>query len=237
MSNGAEPPAGVGLAAGASSATGAATDGRAAPETAGRRVAGVVIAGGRSVRFGGEKAAALLAGKPLLMWAVERLQTSCAAVAVNARPGTEAEAIARAAGLTVLHDAAGDPQGPLAGVKAGLAWAQAIGARALAVSPCDAPFLPRDLYARLIEAAGVVAGAAMAETADGRQPLCALWPVSALGAVAEALAGGAHPPTWRLLESLGARRVRFDPPEAFVNLNTREDLAAAAARGAPDAGS
>lgn len=226
MSNRAEPPTGVGLAAGTSNATDAAT--------AGRRVAGVVIAGGRSVRFGGEKAAALLAGKPLLIWAVERLQTSCPAVAVNARPGTEAEAIARAAGLTVLHDTAGDPQGPLAGVKAGLAWAQAIGASALAVSPCDAPFLPRDLYARLIEAAGV--GAAMAETADGRQPLCAVWPVSARDAVAEALAGGAHPPIWRLLESFGARRVRFDPPEAFVNLNTREDLAAAAARRTADSG-
>ncbi|MGH8150722.1 MAG: molybdenum cofactor guanylyltransferase [Steroidobacteraceae bacterium] len=204
------------------------SNGAALPAGVAVRVAGVVIAGGRSVRFGGEKAAALLAGKPLLMWAVERLQGSCAAVAVNARPGTQAETIARAAGLTVIHDAAGDPEGPLAGVKAGLAWAREIGASGLAVSPCDAPFLPQDLYVRLVEAAG--AGAAMAETADGRQPLCALWPVSALGAVVEALAGGAHPPTWRLLESIGARRVRFDPPEAFVNLNTRADLAAAAAR-------
>lgn len=191
-------------------------------------VAGVVIAGGRSVRFGGEKAAALLSGKPLLAWAVERLRDTCAAVAVNARPGTQAEAIARAHGLVILHDAVGDAQGPLAGVKAGLHWAREIGANSLAVSPCDAPFLPRDLYPRLIEAAG--SGAAMAETAESLQPLCALWPVSALDTVAAALAGGAHPPTWRLLESIAARRVRFDPPEAFQNLNTREDLAAAAAR-------
>ena len=193
-----------------------------------RRVAGVVLAGGRSVRFGGEKAAARLAGTPLLMWAARRLEPSCVAVAVNARPGTEAEALARAAGLAVLHDAPGDAAGPLAGVRAGLLWAQGLAAQALAVSPCDAPLLPDDLFTRLIAAAGE--GAAMAETSDGRQPLCAVWPVSALPEVAAALAHGAHPPTWRELESLTAQPVRFEDAAAFANLNTRADLAAAAAR-------
>jgi molybdenum cofactor guanylyltransferase len=191
-------------------------------------VAGVVLAGGRSVRFGGEKAAAVLAGRPLLMWAAQRLKGSCAAVAVNTRPQTEAEALAKAAGLPVLYDATGDAAGPLAGVKVGLMWAQGLGARALAVSPCDAPLLPADLFVRLIVAAGT--GAALAETSDGRQPLCAVWPVSALSAVVDALAGGAHPPTWRMLESIGAQRVHFDDSQAFANLNTRADLAAIAAR-------
>jgi molybdenum cofactor guanylyltransferase len=198
------------------------------PSRPSQLVAGVVLAGGRSVRFGGEKAAAQLAGRPLLMWAAERLKNSCAAVAVNARPGTEAQALAQAAGLPILHDEAGDAAGPLAGVKVGLSWAQSLGARSLAVSPCDAPLLPADLFVRLIAAAG--AGAAMAETSDGRQPLCAVWPVSALSTVVAALAGGAHPPTWRVLETVGAQRVHFEPAEAFANLNTRADLAAIAAR-------
>ena len=188
----------------------------------------MVVAGGRSTRFGGEKAVALLGGEPLLVWAVRRLQRSCPVVAVNARPGTETEALAIGEGLPVLQDAPGDPDGPLAGVKAGLAWAVARGFQALAVSPCDAPLLPEDLFARLIEAAGP--GAAMAVTAEGRQPLCAVWPVSALSVLTEALAGGAHPATWRMLEALGAAQVRFDPPEAFANVNTREDLETAARR-------
>jgi len=191
-------------------------------------VVGMVVAGGRSTRFGGEKATALLEGQPLLAWAVRRLQRSCGEVAVNARPGTETEALARALGLEVLHDAPGDPDGPLAGVKAGLVWAASRGAASLAVSPCDAPLLPEDLFARLIDAAG--AGAAMAVTDEGRQPLCAVWPVSALPFLTEAMAGGAHPPTWRTLESLGAVQVRFDPPEAFANVNTCEDLDLAAKR-------
>jgi molybdopterin-guanine dinucleotide biosynthesis protein A len=189
-------------------------------------VVGLVLAGGRSVRFEGEKAAATLAGRPLILWAAQRLQRSCPVVAANVRPGTESEGLARAAGLPLLYDMPGDALGPLAGVKVGLIWARDQGARALAVSPCDAPLLPNDLFERLIDAAG--AGPALAETADGAQPLSALWPVSVLAQVTEALQGGNHPPTWRLLHSLGATRVRFADARAFANINTRADLAAIA---------
>jgi molybdopterin-guanine dinucleotide biosynthesis protein A len=191
-------------------------------------VAGLVLAGGRSVRFGGEKAVATLQGTPLLLWAVQRLRTTCSRVAISVRRDTAAEALARANGLATLYDSPGDAAGPLSGVKAGLTWAAGIGAHLLAVSPCDAPLLPDDLFPRLIDQAE--GGAAMAETLEGRQPLCAVWPVLALPSVSAALQGGAHPPTWQVLEKLGARKVRFDPPEAFANLNTRDDLAAVEAR-------
>lgn len=190
-------------------------------------VAGLVLSGGRSVRFGGEKAAAVLWGRPMLAWATERLQRACAQVAINARPGTEAERLA--GDLPVLHDRAGDPDGPLSGVRAGLDWASAQGAEWLAVSPCDAPLLPDDLYRRLIAAASE-AGAAFAETPDGVQPQFAVWPVSALPLVEAAIAGGAHPPTWRMLESIGAQPVLFDDAAAFANVNTRAELQALAAR-------
>jgi molybdopterin-guanine dinucleotide biosynthesis protein A len=199
-----------------------------------RSVLGLVLAGGRSVRFGGEKAAAELNGKALLRWAAERLQASCAAVAVNARPGSEAERLA--GDLMVLHDRPGDPDGPLAGIRAGLEWAASRGASFLAVSPCDAPLLPEDLFPRLIEAARR-SGAAVAETPDGVQPQIAVWPVDALVLVETAVAGGEHPPTWRMLEAVGAEKVRFDHPAAFANVNTREDLAALAARFGPARGS
>jgi len=191
-------------------------------------VVGVVIAGGRSVRFGGEKAVALLAGTPLLLWATRRLQRSCRTVAVSARPGTQTAALAHAQGLPVLRDAPGDAAGPLAGVKAALSWAQDLGVGALAVSPCDAPLLPDELFPRLISCSS--GRAALAETADGPEPLCAVWPTSALAKVAKALAAGAHPPMWSVLESIGAVRVRFADAAAFANVNSREDLAAVAAR-------
>ncbi|MEI9891398.1 MAG: NTP transferase domain-containing protein [Caulobacteraceae bacterium] len=202
---------------------------RSAPRPVpGRDIAGLVLSGGRSSRFGGEKAAALLDGKPLLMWAVERLQPACAEVAVSARPGSDAETLAK--GLQVLHDRGAILTAPWPGCVRAFAGRGDIGALALAVSPCDAPLLPGDLFTRLIAAAGQ--GAAVAETADGVQPLCALWPVIALPALETAIAGGAHPPVWRLLQDIGAAHVRFADAPAFANLNTREDLQRiAAARG------
>ena len=183
---------------------------------------GVVIAGGRSVRFGGEKAVASYRGRPLLLWAVQRLRQSCDIVLVNARPGTEAAALAAREGLIVLHDLPGDPDGPLSGVKVAMAWAVQRGARSLAVSPCDAPRLPDELFPRLVAAAGE--GAAYAETPEGRQPLCAVWPSSALPVLEAALSGGAHPPIWRTLDALGASKLFFDAGSHFANVNTRDDL-------------
>ena len=195
-------------------------------------VAGVVIAGGRSLRFGGEKAVALLLDEPLLARAARQLGASCPAVAVNARPDTQAATLATRLGYALLHDEAGDPDGPLSGVKAGLRWAAEQGATLLAVSPCDAPLLPAALFPRLIEAALAGRGAAFAETADGRQPLCAVWPVAALPMLTDLLTRG-HPPTWRVLEDLDAERVRFDEPALFANVNTPAELEAVAARLAP----
>lgn len=184
-------------------------------------VAGLILAGGRSVRFGSEKAAALLHGRTLLQRALDRLPAGSVR-AVSARPGSRAEAIARAAGAAVLHDAPGDPAGPLAGIRAGLGWA---GAAWLAVAPCDAPFLPADLNDRLAAALGD-APAAFAETEEGPQPLCALWTPAALPALTAALSDGAHPSVWRFLDGIGAARVRFTDAAGFHNINTPADLAA-----------
>ena len=62
-------------------------------------------------------------------------------------------------------------KGPLAGLAAGLAWAEQIGADTLLTVPVDTPFAPTDLLARLSPAAAVACH-------DGRQHhLVAHWPV------------------------------------------------------------
>lgn len=203
------------------------------PASVSPALAGIVIAGGRSTRFGGEKAVAELQGRSLLLWAVHRLTRDCRPVAVNVRRDTQAEALALREGLPVVYDLPGDAAGPLAGVKAGLLWARDLGARTLAVSPCDVPLAPDELFARLLAAAGE--GAALAGTAEGPQPLCSVWPITALPLLEELMAGGAHPPIWRTLERLGAVAVRFESA-GFANLNTRDDLAALAGRLAREGG-
>ena len=152
-----------------------------------------------------------------------RLQPACAAVAVSARAGSGAGVLGARLGLDLLHDDPLGPEGPLAGVRAGLAWAAGRGAEALVVAPCDAPFLPEDIVARLAAGLGAVP-AAYAETVEGPEPLCSAWRIGLLGDVEQALAGGKHPSVIGFLKGLGATAVPFTDAAAFRNANRPDDL-------------
>ncbi len=209
-----------------SSVPGPASSGSFAPTVG--RVAGAVLAGGCSSRMGATKAFALLAGRPLLAHVLDRLRPQTARVYLNARDDSDRW---RAFGCPLVEDA---PEwrgaGPLAGIAAALTRAAAEGFAWLATAPCDAPFLPLDLVAKLAAPIGYGAPAAVAVGPGGLEPLFALWPVAAVGRIEAALAGSAGPS--RVLQEMGAARVSFGSSteaDPFANLNTPEELAAAEA--------
>jgi molybdopterin-guanine dinucleotide biosynthesis protein A len=186
-------------------------------------VAGVILAGGLSTRMGRDKALVPFAGRPMIAHAIERLAPQVACLAVSANGDA---ARFDPFGLTILPDARTDHPGPLAGIATGLRFAADRGCRFLATAPCDAPFAPRDLVARL---RGDGALPAVAKSPDGVEPLFALWPVAMLGHVEAALATG-DASVWRLLAAMGAREVDIpaDPGERWwLNLNAPDELAAA----------
>ncbi len=187
-------------------------------------IAGLLIAGGRSVRFGEEKAMAPFRGAPL-MDACARAFEPLAALVVSARPGSGAEAHARARGCDVVYDDPAWPEGPLAGVAAGLRWAKPRSLAWLATAPCDAPLLPGDLVQRLRTEIGA-GRAAYALTPQGPHPLCALWRIDTLELIEARLRTGDHPAVREMLAACGAVAVRFDDDRAFTNANTRDELAA-----------
>lgn len=192
-------------------------------------IVGIVLAGGRSLRFGADKALARLGGRTLLEIAAARLGRICMETTVSAPAGGPIAALAESLGLAVLEDPPAAPRGPLSGVLAGLEWAQSRRASLLLTLPCDAPLLPDDLESRLIAAAdGAVA--AVARTPAGLQPLCAAWSPGMTRALRSALADGLHPAAHQILVDAGAVEARFDDDEAFINVNRREDLAEAERR-------
>ena len=187
-------------------------------------IGGLVIAGGRSLRFGEEKAVTPFRGAPL-MDACAHVFAPLARIAVSARPGSGAERHALSRAHVVLHDDPALPAGPLAGVAAGLRWARAENLALLATAPCDAPLLPADLVQRLAAAMGA-AKAAYAVTARGAHPLCALWRVELLETIEAHLHTGEHPAVRAILAACGAVPVEFEDAGAFANANTPETLAA-----------
>lgn len=190
---------------------------------------GLILAGGRSQRFGAEKALAKLAGVTLLERARQRLSADCQGIAVSAAPGSQTAALAQELGLPVLIDSPGAPRGPLAGLLAGLEWSAASGARFLVTLPCDAPLTPDDLPARLLGALGS-ADAATARSPRGLEPLCAVWRTTFAPRLAAILAEGRHPAVRDLLMAADAVQVEVDEPDAFLNINTPQELAEAERR-------
>ncbi|TCO71156.1 molybdenum cofactor guanylyltransferase MobA [Rhodovulum euryhalinum] len=189
------------------------------------KVVGVILAGGRGRRLGGaDKALVRLAGETLLVRVAARFAPQVAALALSANGPASAYA---AAGLPVLPDAPPDDRGPLAGVLAGLDWAAAEGAEALATVAVDTPFLPLDLVARLVDSGAPLA---MAESGGRRHPTAALWPVAVRQALSAALDRGDRR-LGDVAESLGAVAVAVDGDgiDPFFNINTAEDLALAEA--------
>lgn len=185
------------------------------------RIAGLILAGGAGRRMGAEKALVALAGRALVAHVAERLapQVACLALSANGDAARFAEL-----GLPVLPDLPGERgEGPLAGLRAGLAWAAREGAEALVTAPTDTPFLPADMVARLAAAGG----AAHAMSGGRAHYTAALWPVALAPRIDALFASGER----RLRVALeGAVAVPFSgEPDPFANLNTPEDLAAAEA--------
>ncbi len=189
----------------------------------------VILAGGQGRRMGhADKALCLLAGRPLLDHVIARLGPQCGALALSANgdPGRFVRF-----GLPVLADATPDHPGPLAGLLAGMDWAAARGAGMILSAAVDTPFLPPDMAARLMAAAGQGAAIAVSSDDTGRMrahPTAGLWPVGARADLRAALAAGDR----RLMawaEAQDAAHVPFaaQPVDPFFNLNTPGDVAMA----------
>jgi molybdopterin-guanine dinucleotide biosynthesis protein A len=181
-------------------------------------VSGIVLAGGQGRRMGGvDKGLVPLRGKPMVAWVLDRLAPQANEIIVNANQNLEAYA---RFGHRVVSDAIGGFAGPLAGLHAGLAAAS----HALVVTvPCDSPFLPLDLVARLGQALGDH-DLAVAKTGDQPHPVFSLVRRSVLDHLGAFLGhGGRKIDAW--YASLRVVEVAFDDEaDAFRNINTREEL-------------
>lgn len=194
---------------------------------------GVILAGGLSRRMSGrDKPLLALAGRPMLAHVIARLAPQAAPLALSANGDVTRFAVFQ---LPVIRDPVAGYPGPLAGVLAGLEWAERQGATAIITAAADTPFLPSDLAEVLGRAAALApSGLAIAATrgADGslhRHPTFGRWPVSLRGELAAALANGVHKVA-AFADACGAAPALFPDANAFFNVNTPDDLAEAEAR-------
>lgn len=184
-------------------------------------VTGLVLAGGMGRRMGSvDKGLVEFRGKPMVAHVIERFAPQVQSLVINAnRSLTEYGAL----GYSVISDEVGGFAGPLAGLHAGL---KACATPFIVTAPCDSPFLPIDLVARLYAALQEnIAELAVAKTGDQAQPVFALYSAPLLASLTQFLeSGGRKIDAWysthRVVEVL------FPDPSAFANINTIAELQA-----------
>ena len=182
----------------------------------GLSVTTVILAGGQGSRIGGDKALRDLRGLPLIEWVIGAIMPQGTEIIISANDN---QAALSDFGYPVISDYLPGYAGPLAGLQAAMQHASG---EWVASVPCDTPFLPDDLIARLLAAAGA-AEAAVAVVNGRRQPAIALYHKSVLPRLNAYLDSGERKVSgW--LDMLQVREAVFDDAEAFVNINSLEDL-------------
>jgi len=193
-----------------------------------KKIAGIVLAGGLSSRMGGhDKCLLELGGKTLLKQAADRLAPQVDVIAINTNSDADEY---RNTGLSMIRDSFEGYAGPLAGVLAGMEWAEAQGADYIASVAADTPFFPDDFVIRmqdaLVEGSGKIA---IAETSGidlkfHNHPTFGLWPVTLCDDLRNALGTGVRKVVqWAYPH--GVVKVRFNakPFDPFFNVNRPED--------------
>ncbi|WP_321341641.1 molybdenum cofactor guanylyltransferase MobA [Breoghania sp.] len=193
-------------------------------------VVGCILAGGLARRMGGcDKPLLPLGGKTLMAHLIATLEPQVDTVMLNANG--DPERFSRFE-LPVAADPVEGFVGPLAGVLAGMRWAQANApeARYIVSAASDTPFFPDDLVLRLLEGVGDEPGIAIAASGGNRHSVFGLWPVDLADDLAAWLSGDNPRKVLAWVERHRNLFVDFplrDGADPFFNINTPEDLAIA----------
>ena len=182
-------------------------------------ITGVVLAGGRARRMGGaDKGLLELDGKPLWKHVADTLASQLETVVINANRHQD---IYQQSGLKVIPDSLADFPGPLAGM---LSVLQQEKGDWFLFCPCDTPYIPRNLVARL-KAQRNNAPVVWVHDGERDHPTIALVNRSVAPFLQEYLRSGERR-VMVFMRQAGGHAVDFsDFKQAFVNVNTPEELA------------
>lgn len=202
------------------------------PDTPNAPQVGVILAGGLGRRMGGgDKPLLNVGGRTMLEHVAARLTPQVDKVVLNANGDPERFSVY---GLPVVPDSIEGFAGPLAGLHAGMRWAQANmpEARFIVSVASDTPFFPETLATRLA-ACGATAEdtITLAASSAGTHPVFGRWPVAVADDLEAFLKSGE---SGKIL-TFADRYIRLNVPfeditlldgetvDPFFNVNTPED--------------
>ena len=188
------------------------------------QITGVILAGGRGVRVGGEdKGLLIFHDEPIVKKVFKALNKQVHMIVVSANRHVEEY---QSFGVPVVKDRLPDYQGPLAGIEAALTVCMT---PYILVVPCDAPFISQDLAQKLydkMEESNANIVFAMGRTERGEvaaEPMFALIRSCMLSHLRNYLDSGKRKVLgWYELTDHAS--VFIEDPLCFANANTPEDF-------------
>ena len=189
--------------------------------------AGVILAGGRSIRMGGvNKALLKLNGISLVQHVITRLHPQVSSLVLSVEQTIpELESL----GLEQVEDLRPGSHGPLGGLLAAMERTDQSTGQVL-LCPCDAPLLPPDLGARLAERMAMTKSAVCAVRYEGRvQPTFSLWNCGVLPELRRAVLDDDEGGFMAFFERVHLATLDWpaEPVSPFFNVNTPGDLESA----------
>ena len=181
------------------------------------RIAGLIIAGGKSSRMGQNKALIHFKQKPLIEHVYDRLKYQVEKVYININQACNNFKYKE----NIIPDKKQNYQGPLAGLDAAL---QMIQTEWLQIAPCDSPFLPLDLTQILMnKSKQSLHKIIIPQTQNNIHPTLGLFH-SSIADDLNLFLKNEDRGFINFINSVGFEGVSFENEHAFVNINTPEEL-------------
>ncbi|MBM7570944.1 NTP transferase domain-containing protein [Aquibacillus albus] len=183
-------------------------------------VAGILLAGGQSRRFGSPKAFAERQGVPFYQYSLQVMTPFCSSVALVAHPEWRHLFRVDKNKITVIQD---DPsfqgQGPLAGIFSGMTT---LSANWYIILPVDVPFIEHWVLERLVSEIEGDIQAIIPVVSGKDQPLIAAYHCSVKNKIKNLLINGSRS-MQSLLSEINVKKIEINRERAFININSRDD--------------
>ena len=185
-------------------------------------ILGVILAGGKSKRFGQEKSQVKLGDKTLLEHSLYKLKSKFDKILIVTNNNTIKD-------YTTINDCIDGQLGPLVGILTAMKWAKENSPNCswIASFPCDTPFFPEIVISKFIEESKKKESLILCASSHGRKHnIFGLWSLDLYDKLYNDLVNNKirKVQDWTKANNIKNLEFKFEDYDPFFNINTLEDL-------------
>jgi len=188
-------------------------------------ILGVVLAGGKSKRFGVDKSRVKLKDKTLIEHTLDKIKSKFNTIIIVSNHENYN-------GYTTIKDCIDGQLGPLVGVLSAMKWVKKnnYDYNWIATFPCDTPFFDTTLINKFIEASNLNDSLLyFAKSAEKRHNIFGLWSLKLIETLEKDIVENNHRKVEKWANKVGVKTINisYNELDSFFNINTKENLAEA----------